>query len=95
MAQSTALLDQRLQQIAGRQKLTMEFLTPYMQAYRDQMAAFIAAIRGEPTTPDKTPVGSGPDGRVAVAVCRAMLTSSQQRRWVDLAPVTTALGGGR
>jgi hypothetical protein len=31
-----AKLDQRLLQIAGRQKLTMESLTPYMQAYRDQ-----------------------------------------------------------
>lgn len=31
-----AKLDQRLQKIADRQKLTMEFLTPYMQAYRDQ-----------------------------------------------------------
>lgn len=29
-------LDQRLRQIGDRQKLTMEFLTPYMQAYRDQ-----------------------------------------------------------
>jgi lysophospholipase L1-like esterase len=29
-------LDQRLQQIADRQKLTMEFVTPYLQAYRDQ-----------------------------------------------------------
>lgn len=31
-----ARLDQRLQQIAERQKLTMQFVTPYMQAYRDQ-----------------------------------------------------------
>lgn len=31
-----AKLDLRLQQIADRQKLTMEFVTPYMQAYRDQ-----------------------------------------------------------
>jgi hypothetical protein len=31
-----AKLDQRLQQMAGRQNLTMEFVTPYMQAYRDR-----------------------------------------------------------
>jgi hypothetical protein len=31
-----AKLDQRLQGIADRQKIDMEFLTPYMQAYRDQ-----------------------------------------------------------
>ena len=31
-----AKLDQRLQQIADRQKLSMDFVTPYMQAYRDQ-----------------------------------------------------------
>jgi lysophospholipase L1-like esterase len=29
-------LDQRLQQMAGREDITMEFLTPYMQAYRDE-----------------------------------------------------------
>jgi lysophospholipase L1-like esterase len=29
-------LDQRLQQMAGRENITMEFLTPYMQAYRDE-----------------------------------------------------------
>lgn len=31
-----AKLDERLQHLADRQKITMEFLTPYMQAYRDQ-----------------------------------------------------------
>jgi predicted dehydrogenase len=55
-----------------------------MQAYRDQMMAFITAIRGEPVTAEMTPVGTGADGRVAVAVIHAILTSSQQRRWVDL-----------
>jgi hypothetical protein len=31
-----AKLDQRLQELADRQKITMASLTPYMQAYRDQ-----------------------------------------------------------
>lgn len=48
-----------------------------MQAYRDQMAAFIDLIEGRPTT-----VGTGPAGRSAVAACRAILDSSRERRWL-------------
>jgi lysophospholipase L1-like esterase len=36
MELTPAKLDQRLQKIADQEKITMEFLTPYMQAYRDQ-----------------------------------------------------------
>jgi len=52
-----------------------------MQAYRDQMAAFIDAIEGRPSI-----VGSAADGRAAVAACTGMLDASAQRRWIDLAP---------
>ncbi len=50
-----------------------------MQAYRDQMAAFIDLIHGRPSE-----VGSGEEGRAAVAACRAMLQSSAERRWISL-----------
>jgi predicted dehydrogenase len=52
-----------------------------MQAYRDQMAAFIDAIEGRPSN-----VGSAADGRAAVAACTGMLDAAAQRRWIDLAP---------
>ena len=51
-----------------------------MQAYCDQMAAFIAAIEGRPSQ-----VGSGADGRAGVAASLAMLESSATRRWIHLA----------
>jgi predicted dehydrogenase len=51
-----------------------------MQAYRDQMAAFIDLIEGRPSV-----VGSAADGRAAVAACAGMLDASAQRRWIDLA----------
>jgi predicted dehydrogenase len=50
-----------------------------MQAYRDQMAAFIDLIHGRPSE-----VGSGESGRAAVAACRAMLQSSAERRLISL-----------
>ncbi len=50
-----------------------------MQAYRDQMAAFIDLIHGRPSD-----IGSGEAGRSAVAACRAMLQSSAERRWISL-----------
>jgi len=48
-----------------------------MQAYCDQMAAFIAAIEGRPSN-----VGSGADGRAGVAASLAMIESSSSRSWV-------------
>ena len=62
------------------------FLESRMQAYRDQMASFIGVIHGEPTPAGLPRVGSGHDGRAAVAACRAILASSNERRWVDLLP---------
>ncbi|MDB6170606.1 MAG: putative dehydrogenase [Verrucomicrobia bacterium] len=72
------------QPAVGHESADTAFGESRMQAYRDQMKAFIVAIRGEKVTPEMIPVGTGPDGRVAVAVCHAMLASSQQRRWVEL-----------
>jgi predicted dehydrogenase len=60
------------------------FLESRMQAYRDQMTSFIAAINGEPTPAGAPQVGSAGDGRAAVAACCAIVASSQQRRWIDL-----------
>jgi UDP-N-acetyl-2-amino-2-deoxyglucuronate dehydrogenase len=48
-----------------------------MQAYCDQLTAFIAAIEGQPSD-----VGTGADGQAGVAACLAMLESSAGRRWV-------------
>lgn len=48
-----------------------------MQAYCDQMTAFIAAIEGRPSD-----VGTGADGLAGVAACLAMLESSAGRRWI-------------
>ncbi|HEY0865236.1 MAG TPA: Gfo/Idh/MocA family oxidoreductase [Lacunisphaera sp.] len=48
-----------------------------MQAYCDQLSAFIAAIEGRPSD-----VGSAADGRAGVAACMAMLESSATRGWV-------------
>jgi predicted dehydrogenase len=58
-----------------------------MQAYRSQMSAFIDAIRGKPSGG-----GTGLDGRVGVEAVIAMLTSSRERRWVDLQ--TNSKGSG-
>ena len=48
-----------------------------MQAYCDQMSAFIAAIEGRPSQ-----VGTGEDGRAAVETCAAMLKSSADKCWI-------------
>jgi predicted dehydrogenase len=72
------------QAAVGHESADTAFGEGRMQAYRDQMKAFINAIRGEAVTPEMVPLGTGPDGKVAVAVCHAILTSSRERRWVDL-----------
>ena len=48
-----------------------------MQAYCDQLAAFIDEIVGRPNN-----VGTGADGRAGVVACLAMLESSAGKRWV-------------
>lgn len=68
----------------GHASADTAFLETRMQAYRDQVSSFIARIRGDPAPPELPCVGTGHDGRAAVAACRAILTSSEQRRWVDL-----------
>lgn len=49
-----------------------------MQCYRDQMKSFIDGIRGLPMQ-----CGSGLDGRIGVADCMALFTSSKEHRWVQ------------
>lgn len=51
-----------------------------MQAYCDQLKSFIDVMEGRPGL-----VGSAADGRAGVEACIGMLTSSAERRWVDLA----------
>jgi predicted dehydrogenase len=51
-----------------------------MKAYCTQMSSFIDGIRGKPMV-----MGNGADGRAGVAVCLAMLQSSRERRWIELA----------
>ena len=48
-----------------------------MQAYCDQMSAFIAAIEGRTSE-----VGSAADGRAGVEACTAMLKSSADKCWI-------------
>jgi predicted dehydrogenase len=74
----------RKQPPVGHESADTAFGEGRMQAYRDQMMAFIGAIRGEPVTPEMTPVGTGRDGRVAVAVMRRGWHGRRERRWVDL-----------
>lgn len=59
-----------------------------MQAYCDQLAAFIDGIEGRPNK-----AGTGEDGRAAVEACVAMLESSASKRWMfpgQGAPQSTA-----
>ncbi len=74
------------QPAVGHTSADTAFLESRMQAYRDQMASFISVIRGEPTPANEPRVGDGADGRAAVAACCAIVTSSAERRWVDLTP---------
>jgi predicted dehydrogenase len=48
-----------------------------MQAYCDQLSAFIAAIHGQPSQ-----VGSGADGLAGVEACLAMMESSAKKTWI-------------
>lgn len=49
-----------------------------MQAYCDQLAAFIGRIEGKSTL-----VGTGEDGLAGVSACLAMIESSRTRAWVQ------------
>jgi hypothetical protein len=50
-----------------------------MKAYREQIQSFIDGIHGKPME-----AGSGADGRAGLAACLAMLTSTRERRLIDL-----------
>ncbi len=83
------------QPAVGHESADTAFADSRMQAYRDQLASFIAAIRGESAPANTSDVGTGADGRAAVVACHAILTSSQERRWVDLAQTAVDSAGGR
>ena len=72
------------QPAVGHESADTAFGPARMQAYRDQMTAFIAAIRGEEAATNLPRVGTGADGRAAVQACRATLAASAERRWVEL-----------
>ena len=69
----------------GHESADTAFGEGRMQAYRDQMTAFLDAIHSRAPAAGWPRVGSGADGRVAVEVCEAILASSRSRGWVDLA----------
>jgi predicted dehydrogenase len=50
-----------------------------MQAFCDQMDAFATMIEGK-----SSHIGSGEDGRTAVALCLALLEASRSSRTVDM-----------
>ena len=75
------------QPAVGHESVDTAFSDGRMQAYKDQMTAFLAAIHGNEPAPGLPKVGTGMDGRIAVALCRAMLASSDERRWVDILPI--------
>jgi hypothetical protein len=56
-----------------------------MQAYCDQLSSFIDVTEGRPGL-----VGSALDGRAGVEACMAMLTSSGEKRWVEVGGRTRA-----
>lgn len=66
------------QPTVGHQSADAAFNEVRMQAYWDQMQAFIDGIRGKPLR-----CGSGRDGRAGIATCQAMFQSSRERRWVQ------------
>jgi len=72
------------QPAVGHESADTAFGPARMQAYRDQITAFLAAIHGQESSSPLPRVGTGADGRAAVLACRAMLTASAERRWVDL-----------
>jgi predicted dehydrogenase len=51
-----------------------------MRAFYDQMQSFVDGINGKPMR-----AGTGADGRAGVAVCLAMMQSSRENRFVNLA----------
>lgn len=67
------------QPVVGHEGANTAFGDVRMQAYTDQITAFIQAIHGQPSA-----VGSASDGRAGVQAVRAMLASSAERRWVEL-----------
>ena len=62
----------------GHTSASSAFSDVRMAAYVKQVASFIDGIEGRPMA-----CGNGEDGRIGIAVCEAMLTSSREHRWVQ------------
>lgn len=63
----------------GHEGANSAFGDTRMQAYADQISAFINLINEKPSN-----IGQGIDGLAAVEVCAAILESSSQRKWVSV-----------
>ena len=67
------------QAAVGAESSSSAFADTRIQAFRDQISAFIALIQGKPSG-----VGTGNDGKVCVEAVLAMLASSREKRWIQL-----------
>ena len=63
----------------GHEGANSAFGDTRMQAYADQISAFIDLVEGKPSN-----IGQSGDGLAAVEVCAAILESSSQRKWVSV-----------
>ena len=63
----------------GHEGANSAFGDTRMQAYADQISAFINLIEKKPSN-----IGRGEDGLAAVEVCAAILQSSSERKWVSI-----------
>ena len=63
----------------GHEGANSAFGDTRMQAYADQMSAFIDLVEKKPSN-----IGRGEDGLAAVEVCAAILQSSSERKWVSI-----------
>ena len=63
----------------GHEGANSAFGDTRMQAYADQIAAFVNLVENKSSN-----IGVGRDGLAAVEVCAAILESSSQRKWVSV-----------
>ena len=63
----------------GHEGANSAFGDTRMQAYADQISAFIDLVEKKPSN-----IGRGEDGLAAVEVCAAILQSSSERKWVSI-----------
>ena len=67
------------QPTVGHEGANSAFGDTRMQAYSDQISAFIDLIEGKTSN-----IGKSEDGRAAVEACEAILESSSKRSWISL-----------